>query len=196
MKTEELTSIGLTEEQATKVLAMNGKDIEKLKRTNADLTAERDGFKNRLGEAEKTLEGFNGLKPEEVESQINTYKQRAEKAEREYGDKLTRRDQQDWLTARYDEYGVNSPYARKQLTSEIMSKDDGLPWKDGAFLGFDDYMKAAKEKDKGLYLSEEEKESKKKQEKQEEKKKRFTSATGGKTEPDDDSENSGGFRFF
>ena len=32
MKTEELLEIGLTEEQATKVLAINGKDIERYKK--------------------------------------------------------------------------------------------------------------------------------------------------------------------
>ena len=43
MKTEELLEIGLTEEQATKVLAINGKDIERYKKAvdtaKADLEA-------------------------------------------------------------------------------------------------------------------------------------------------------------
>jgi hypothetical protein len=38
-----------------------------------------------------------------------------------------------------------------------MSEESGLTWKDGAFFGFDDYMKAAKERDAGLYQTAEEK---------------------------------------
>ena len=39
MKKEELLSIGLTEEQADKVFAMNGKDIEKHKKAAEDAKA-------------------------------------------------------------------------------------------------------------------------------------------------------------
>ena len=46
MKTEELLEIGLTEEQATKVLAINGKDIERYKKAadtaKADLEASQE----------------------------------------------------------------------------------------------------------------------------------------------------------
>lgn len=44
-----------------------------------------------------------------------------------------------------------SPYARKQLEAECMAEGSGLAWKDGKFMGFDDFMKSAKEKDAGLY---------------------------------------------
>ena len=39
MKKEELTALGITEEQADKVLAMNGKDIEKHKKAAEDAKA-------------------------------------------------------------------------------------------------------------------------------------------------------------
>lgn len=38
-----------------------------------------------------------------------------------------------------------------------MSEETGLTWKDGAFFGFDDFMKAAKEQDAALYQTAEEK---------------------------------------
>ena len=46
MKTEELLEIGLTEEQANRVLAINGKDIERYKKAaetaKTDLTAAQE----------------------------------------------------------------------------------------------------------------------------------------------------------
>lgn len=157
MKTEELTALGLTQDQATKVLVMHGTDIETHKKKINALELERDGLKQQLSTAENTLKGFEGIDPGKIQEELETYKQQAEEAERHYAAQLTARDQQDWLKSKLDKYGVASPYARKQLAAECMAQDSGLSWKDGAFFGFDDFMKAAKEKDPGLYQSAEEK---------------------------------------
>ena len=58
-----------------------------------------------------------------------------------------------------------------------MNADSGLKWKDGAFFGFDDYMKSAKEKDASLYLTAEEKEAAAKQKELEANAPRFTGPT-------------------
>lgn len=162
MKKEELTALGLTDEQAGKILAINGNDIEHAKavkdREIGTLTEECDSLKSRLTTAETTLKGFEGIEPAKVQEEIQKYRQAAEDAEKCYTAQITQRDQQDWLRNKFDEYGVGSPYARKQLAAECMA-EGGLPWKDNAFLGFDDYMKAAKSKDAGLYQTAEEKEA-------------------------------------
>ena len=44
MKKEELIALGLTEEQASQVLAINGKDIEKFKSTNDTQKTELEGL--------------------------------------------------------------------------------------------------------------------------------------------------------
>lgn len=81
MKKEELLEIGLTEEQAAKVFAMNGKDVENAKsklpdqkaeieRLNADL-ADRDETIKRLeeasGDAEATRKELERYKQEEAD---------------------------------------------------------------------------------------------------------------------------------
>ena len=161
MKTEELTALGLTEEQVKGVFALNGKDIaaEQAKHSKAiaAVETERDDLKTRLATAETTLKGFEGIDPAKVKQEIEDYKKRAEDAEKGYTAKITARDQQDWINTKLDEYGVKSPYARKQLAAECMSEESGLTWKDGAFFGFDDFMKAAKAKDADLYQTAEEK---------------------------------------
>ena len=157
MKTEELTAIGLTEEQASQVLAMNGKDIEKYKKQITTVEGERDAAKAQLDTANATLKKFEGIDPQQIQQELQTYKTQAEEAEKKYTRELTQRDQKDWIGKKLDEYGVTSPYARRQLTSDCMAEGSGLTWKDGAFFGFDDFMKSAKEKDASLYQTAEEK---------------------------------------
>lgn len=157
MKTEELTALGLTDEQATQVLAINGKDIEKHKQRITTLEGERDNFKAQFETADAALKKFEGIDPQKLQDEIQTYKTQAEETKKSYEKKLTQRDQRDWINKKLDEYGVSSPFARKQLTTDCMSEESGLTWKDGAFFGFDDFMKAAKEQDAGLYQTAEEK---------------------------------------
>ncbi|MDU7338603.1 MAG: phage scaffolding protein [Clostridium sp.] len=59
MKTEELTALGLSEEQATKVFEMHGKELTKLQNSVSTLTTERDGLKTQLGEANGKLAGYD-----------------------------------------------------------------------------------------------------------------------------------------
>lgn len=178
MKTEELTAIGLTEEQATQVLAINGKDIEKHKSRITALEGERDNYKAQLDTANTTLKKFEGIDPTKIQEEIQTYKTQAEEAEKNFNRQITQRDQKDWIQTKLDEYGVTSPFARRQLTSDCMAEDSGLTWKDGSFFGFDDFMKAAKEKDNSLYLTAEEKSEAEKASKLKNNAPTFTGPTG------------------
>lgn len=179
MKTEELTEIGLTDEQAKQVFALNGKDIEKHKKRVSELEGERDNYKSQLDTANETLKKFEGIEPEKMQAEIDAYKTKAENAEKEYARKIEQRDQRDWVDAQLDKYGVTSPYARKQLATECMSENSGLTWKDSSFYGFDDFMKAAKKNDPGLYQTEEEKAAAEKAAGLEEKKPHFTAPPEG-----------------
>ena len=185
MKTEELTALGLTDEQVKSVFALHGKDVtqlqqekETLTKSVTDLTTERDSLNSQIKAANETLAKFDGKTPEDMAAEIQNYKKQAEDAEKNYKAELLARDQKDWIKKKLDEYGVTSPYARAALESELMAKDSGLSWKDGTFYGFDDYMKAAKEKDKTLYQTAEEKAQAEKQTELEDKKPEFVGPLG------------------
>lgn len=178
MKTEELTALGLNEEQVKQVFALNGKDIEKHKQRITALEGERDNFKAQFETADAALKKFEGIDPQELQDEIQTYKTQAEETKKSYEKKLTQRDQKDWIGKKLDEYGVTSPFARKQLISDCMSEESGLTWKDGAFFGFDDFMKAAKEQDAGLYQTAEEKVAAEKEAALKDKAPTFTGPTG------------------
>lgn len=180
MKTNELKDLGLNQEQIDAVFKLNGLDVENAKAPIATLTAERDDLKTRLATAEDTLKGFDGKSADEVKAEIAQYKKQAEDAEKNRQTELTQRDQRDWVKGQLDKYGVSSPYARRQLTADVMG-EDGLKWKDGVFQGFDDFMKKAKEQDAGLYQTAEEKAEAEKQEQLEKKAPKIVGPTGNNT---------------
>ena len=171
MKTEELIALGLTEEQAKQVFAMNGKDINALQKKISTMETEREGLNEQIKAANETIAKYDGIDPAAYREEIERYKKQMEDTEKAYGEKLMKRDQTDWLNKRFDEYGVKSPYARRQLSSDAMSAESGLSWKDGAFFGFDDFMKSAKSKDSSLYESADEKAAREAAEKEKEKEK-------------------------
>lgn len=59
MKTEDLTALGLNEDQAAKVFELHGKELTKIQNTVSTLTTERDGLKTQLGEANTKLSGYD-----------------------------------------------------------------------------------------------------------------------------------------
>lgn len=181
MKTSELKDLGLNQEQIDAVFKLNGLDVENAKAPIATLTAERDDLKTRLATAEDTLKGFDGKSADEVKAEIAQYKKQAEDAGRNFQLQMTQRDQRDWVNGQLDKYGVSSPYARRQLTTDVMDEKDGLKWKDGAFQGFDDFMKTAKEKDSDLYQTAEEKAEAEKQAQLEKKAPKIVGPTGNTT---------------
>ena len=85
MKKEELLSIGLSEEQANQVFAMNGKDVENAKEK---LKAEISSLNNQLTEAKNTISTLEAAKgdTEALQEELDKYKQADEarqKAEQE-----------------------------------------------------------------------------------------------------------------
>lgn len=59
MKREDLKAMGLPDEQINTIMDLHGADIERQKTTVSTLTAERDGLKERLEEANGKLEGYD-----------------------------------------------------------------------------------------------------------------------------------------
>ena len=184
MKTEELTALGLNQEQIDGVFKLNGLDVEAGKKRIGELegqvnslTTERDDLNTRLTTANETLGRFEGIDPEAIKGEVEKYQKAAKAAEERYTAQITERDQRDWLGKKLDEYGVKSPFARRQLISDAMAQNSGLSWKDGSYFGFDDFMKAAKEKDNDLFQTAEEREAAAKKKEQDGKQPSFVGAS-------------------
>lgn len=83
MKRDELKKLlgdQVSDEVIDKIMAENGKDIEKHKADNAALITERDGLKSQLDDASKQIESFKGMDVEGVKKSADEWKAKAEQA--------------------------------------------------------------------------------------------------------------------
>lgn len=88
MKKDELTAIGLTDEQASQVFALHGKDITKLQGTVTALTDERDTLKTQLGEANTQIEEFKKLDVDGIKAAADDWKAKYEQAQADFDAKV------------------------------------------------------------------------------------------------------------
>lgn len=202
MKTAELTALGVAEEVAKQILAINGKDIEAAKAAKDKeiqaLTTERDGLQTQLTTVQEALKKFDGVDPEKLQADLQAVQQQLEDANKSFAAQILARDQDDWLQAQFGEeegrYDVKSPFARKQIMAEVKDPKKGLKWqpaeagKPAGYLGFGDFMAQAKKDDPSLYLTKEEKEVAAKQQQQQGTQPRFTGPAG-------DPQGSGGEKY-
>ena len=140
---------GVTENYRT--VADYDKQTKKLTTAETD----RDAYKGQLDTANETLEKFKDIDPDKQAAEIEKYKQAAKEAQETAAKQILQRDQRDYLNAEFEKLGISSERTRKSLMSDIMG-EDGLKWKDGAFMGLSDYLAKENEKDH-FYQTEDEK---------------------------------------
>ena len=152
--------IEVTDEQKTAVNAAvteNYKTIAEFDKQAKKLTAaeaDRDNYKGQLDTANETLEKFKDIDPEKQAEEIQKYKQAAKEAQDMAAKQILERDQRDYLKGEFDKLKIESGRVRDSLMREIMG-EDGLKWKDGAFMGLSDYLAKENEKDHFYQTAEE-----------------------------------------
>ena len=134
-----------------KPIADYNKQVKKLEAAESG----RDAYKGQLDAANETLEKFKDINPEKQAAEIEKYKQAAKEAQETASKQILQRDQRDYLNAEFEKLGISSERTRKSLMADIMG-EDGLKWKDGAFMGLSDYLAKENEKDH-FYQTEDEK---------------------------------------
>lgn len=110
MKTEELLEIGLTEEQANKVFAMNGKDVENAK---GKLQKDVDTMKSQLSEAKETIATLEANKGDTaaLQAELDKYKQAEEQRKQEEKDAAERAKILERFNAAKGDKEFSSEYA-------------------------------------------------------------------------------------
>ena len=131
---------GVTENYRTK------SDYDKQAKKLTAAEADRDNYKGQLDTANETLEKFKDIDPEKQAEEIQKYKQAAKEAQDMAAKQILERDQRDYLKGEFDKLKIESGRVRDSLMREIMG-EDGLKWKDGAFMGLSDYLAKENEKD-------------------------------------------------
>ncbi len=182
--------VELTDDQKAAVNAAvteNYKTIAEFEKQAKKLTAaeaDRDNYKGQLDTANETLEKFKDIDPEKQAEEIQKYKQAAKEAQDMATKQILERDQRDYLKGEFDKLKIESGRVRDSLMREIMG-EDGLKWKDGAFMGLSDYLAKENEKDH-FYQTEAEKAEAEAKEKAAGSAPKFTDKSTGKPAGGDD----------
>ena len=115
---------------------------------------ERDKYKEDFETASETLKGFEGKDFDQLTKDVAEWKEKAERAEKDYAAKLSQRDYSDAIKELTKDLKFTSNSAKKAFLSELESNP--LQMRDGKVLGFDDFLKGYKESDSDAFVKEEE----------------------------------------
>lgn len=153
MKTEDLQSKGLTEEQIKYVMAENGKDIANEQKKTEAAAAERDNLKQQLDTANELVKSFDGMKPEEIKSRMSDYENQIKTMKEDFAKQIETRDFAQALEKELEGYKFTSALAKRAVMDEI--KASGLKLSDGKILGLADKVKEIREKNQDAFAAEE-----------------------------------------
>lgn len=163
MKKEELIALGIDEEVAKKVMAINGADIENAK-AKADksqeiekLQSELESKDKMLNEANSQIEKFNGMDIEGIKKEAESWKTKYSefeanaKVEKEAFEKKLADQQYDFRVKEYlGQHKFTNDFVKDAF--EKTFKEQGFKLgEDGKFLGADDYVKSFAEKNQGVF---------------------------------------------
>lgn len=113
MKKEDLTALGLSDEQIAGVQKLNGIDIESEKKKLSKVEVERDNYKGQLETAQNTLKAFEGVDVTELKGKIETLNNDLLKKEKEYQNKLSDMEFNSLLDSAISQTGAKSAKAVK-----------------------------------------------------------------------------------
>ena len=135
-----------------KALSENYKNAKEVAKTLSKVEGERDDWKVRAETAEETLKSFDGIDPANIKSELETWKQKAADAEKEFNAKIYDRDFSDALKVALDDVKFSSEAAKKSVMADI--KEAGLKLKDGKILGLNDLIEQMKQSDASAFVDE------------------------------------------
>lgn len=150
MKREFLKELGLTDEQIDKVMAENGKDIEKHKTTAETHKTEIENLKSQLEEANKQIEDFKGMDIEGIKKAAEEYKTKFEEAQA--------KAKADMEKLQFDhalEKALTDSKAKNTKAVKALLDLEGLKLKDGEIIGLKDQLEKVKEENDFLFETDE-----------------------------------------
>ncbi len=154
MKKDELLNIGLTEEQADKVFALNGKDIERYKKAAEDAKADKDTLEQQVADRDKDIAELKKSSGDaaEIQKKLDALQSKYDQETADYKTQLAQRDYQTAVDKAIADSGVkfSSKSAEKAFRAGV--QDSNLEIKDGALDGFDKYLEKAKTEDPSAFV--------------------------------------------
>lgn len=152
MKKEDLAKLGLDEKVIYQIFAIHGKDLEKMKTSVSQTTAERDTLKTQLTEANQQIESFKGMNIDEIKKNADDYKAKFEQAEKDAATNLSNLKFEHALDGALSSVKAKNPKAVKALLDmDVLRK--AYDEKSGAIVNFEEHLKPVKEQNDFLFES-------------------------------------------
>lgn len=166
MKRSFLKELGLETDIIDKVMTEYGKNVEKYKSENADLLLEIKELKSNTVDTDKAIKEALEKQKEEHQTQLDKELEKHKKELEKYSEfeqikseleTLKRESNERILNDNLEEYFKNNKinftnsYAKKEITNKI--KEKNLEFKDGKFLGLDEFIKELKENEKEAFIN-------------------------------------------
>ena len=152
MKKEELLEIGLTDEQADKVFALNGRDIERQKSATETAREEAKALQTKLEEANGKIEEFTRMDIDGIKKAADEWKSKYESDTADLKKQLEEKDYGFTVKEAVTGMKFSSESARRAFVSDLTSKR--LPLQEGKLLGLEDFVKSYRESDPDAFVPE------------------------------------------
>ena len=152
----ELEKLGLklTDEQRESIKKSMGEELyskQELDKKVGKVETERDTYKDRAETAEETLKGFDGKDFETITKERDEWKIKAENAKKDYDEKIAELEKNDLLKEACEGIKFSSESARKAIMADIATS---VSVKGGKLIGFNDLLEDAKKRDASAFVNE------------------------------------------
>lgn len=151
MKREELKKLGLTDEQIDAIMDEHGKEInaqkaivEQKDQQITALTTERDGLKTQVADRDKDIADLKKQSGdnEELNTKLSELQTKYDTDTKALQSQLDSQARSHATERFYDKVEFTSAYAKKAAMDEFNAAN--LEFKDGAYVGADDFLKKQK----------------------------------------------------
>ncbi|MDR1101023.1 MAG: phage scaffolding protein [Clostridiales bacterium] len=136
MTREFLKGLDLEDEVIDKIMGEHGKAVTKS-------TEQLNAVKGQLKTAEDTLKKFEGIDPEKIKGEIETYKTNASNAKTDAEAKIAELEFSAALKDALNDTKFTSKHAKEGVMAQIKAK--GLKLENGAIIGLEDTLKSIRE---------------------------------------------------
>jgi hypothetical protein len=150
MNKKDLIDLGIAEDVAEKVVVLHAKDIESHKTKITELQGQADTATAQLTEANKQIESFKNMKPEELQKAADEWKTKFEQAQEESKNTLAQVKFDHALDSALATAKAKNPKAVKALLDmDVLKK--AYDEKSGAIVNFDEHLKPVREQNDYLF---------------------------------------------
>lgn len=155
MKKDELIALGIAEDAADKILAINGRDIEKHKKAAETAAADLETLRGQLAERDADIVKLRAASGDvdETKKQLDALQAKYDKDTEAYKKQIEDRDYSDAVSAAFASEKVvfTSKGAERSVRDALMA--NRLPLKDGKLEGFGDRIKTLRDADPDAFKS-------------------------------------------